>query len=557
MQPKGHSRRRVGFRRGTAALVFLVGPPAVLSAPAFADVSVAWTQPARGQSIAVDAADNVFTVDYEQALGAEMTLTKRASDGTLLWQASHDQTDGTKWERAAWVAADGAGNALVAGTLMSGYSSPVEAASIVMKFDPQGALLWRRVYESEFDGSSVRKVLVDAEGNVYVLGLGSGPPGFVTKVKKFAPDGTPLWNFFDADGIGAPVNFKLTPDGHLVIAARSIFGSLNGYAKIDLDGNKVWSLAGVQSLTVGDAAGDSLGNTYVVHGEFVAGGGTVIRKLDPAGATLWQAVEPLSAFRVEVGSDDRPVASGFPNSGGAGAAFVKLDENGGRLWLNSDADGPLSLLLHAHMLIDDANDAYLAAGTLFEMAVCKVRSDGTAAWTATVTGGYASAIALGHAAGSVFVVGGATARLDDTGAPPVTITADDSEPAFMVLSGTWGRANHANAHLGGARFARAGSGAGQAGWRVDSLVPPGLYDVYVFKFEHERPAAMATDARFKVRHRDGTTPFLLVDQSAPGSEWVHLGRFPFDATRAQGVLVSDRANGYVIADAVRLVSARP
>jgi len=42
---------------------------------ASAQASLDWVQPTRGVSIALDAADNVYTVDYEQALGAEMTLT--------------------------------------------------------------------------------------------------------------------------------------------------------------------------------------------------------------------------------------------------------------------------------------------------------------------------------------------------------------------------------------------------------------------------------------------------------------------------------------------------
>ena len=76
------------------------------------------------------------------------------------------------------------------------------------------------------------------------------------------------------------------------------------------------------------------------------------------------------------------------------------------------------LLLQARMLLDGANNAYLAAGTLFEMAVCKVNSDGTSAWTQTVAGsGHADAIVLGDNDNSVFVVGGVTARISQ-GAPP-------------------------------------------------------------------------------------------------------------------------------------------
>jgi hypothetical protein len=86
----------------------------------------------------------------------------------------------------------------------------------------------------------------------------------------------------------------------------------------------------------------------------------------------------MAGSRIEVGSDNLPVISGFPSSGGSGAAFMKFDTNGNMLWQNLDADGPsYNLLLHAQMKMDAQNAAYLAAGTLFEVAVCKVNSDGT------------------------------------------------------------------------------------------------------------------------------------------------------------------------------------
>lgn len=399
--------------------------------------NVDWVQPTRGVSIAVDAADNVYTLDYVYALGAEMILTKRDASGALLWERSFDQTDPTKWERASWVATDGIGNVIVCGTYMSGYENPVEAASIVMKFDPDGNLLWRNVYESSFDGSSVKKCLVDASDNIYVLGMGSGPAGYVTKVKKFAPNGTAQWSYFDSAGIGAAVNFKFTPDGYITITARSRFGSVNGYAKIDLSGNPVWSYPGVFSLTVGDCAGDAFGNTYLVNGEYVPNGGTVITKVGPSGARIWANMYGIAGLRVEVGSDNRPVVSGFPTPNTAGAAFLKVDENGGLVWSNLDADGQLMLLLHARMLLDGANNAYLAAGTLFEMAVCKVNSDGTSAWTQTVAGsGHADAIVLGDNDNSVFVVGGVTARISQGGTPTPTPTATATATATPTATAT-------------------------------------------------------------------------------------------------------------------------
>lgn len=404
------------------------------TAAALAQVSVAWVQPTRGVSIALDAADHVYTLDYEQALGAEMTLTKRDADGRAIWVALFDQQSATEWERASWVTTDGAGNAIVCGTLMSEYSNPVEAASIVMKFLPDGRLAWRRVYESSFDGSSVRKCLVDGSDNVYVLGLGNGPAGRVTKIKKFAADGTPLWSFFDGAGIGAPLNFKLTPDNGLLVSGKSITGSMMGYAKIDLNGNLLWSQPGVPSLTAGDSAGDASGNTYLVHGQYVVTNpGTVVKKLDPSGSLVWEQVYPLSGLRIEVGSDQQAVVSGFPGSGTPGAAFIKVNQAGGLVWANLNADGPLALLAHAHMVLDAAGNAYLAAGTMSEMAVCKVNANGASAWTQTVAFGYGQAIALGRTDASVYLVGGTTARLTEV-AP--TIPTQPTVLSYLNLTAT-------------------------------------------------------------------------------------------------------------------------
>ena len=427
---------RSGWRPGPAHRAALVVASCALPAvPAMADAAIAWVHDTRGVGIALDASDNVYTVDYEQALGAEMSLTKRSASGDLQWVRSYDQTDSTAWERASWVATDSAGNAIVCGTRMSGYSNPVEAASIAMKFAPDGSLLWRKVYEGNFDGSSVRKCLVDADDNVYVFGMGSGPAGRVMKLKKFAPDGSALWDWFDTKGIGAALNAKLGPEGDVLVTGRGITGSINGYARIDPEGNTLWDLPGVSSLTAGDIAGDAFGHTYVLHGQYVtANPGTVVKKLGPTGTLLWEKTYSLSGSRIEVGSDGGIVVSGFPSAGSFGAAFLKLDPDGTQLWSNLDADGPLAVLAHAHMLLDPDNNAYLAAGTMSEMAVTRVNSDGTSGWTQTVAFGYAQAIAVANTDDSIYVVGGTTARIGQGAVP--TLPAAPSNLRYDSLAAT-------------------------------------------------------------------------------------------------------------------------
>lgn len=379
-----------------------------------AQVTTEWVNQPRGVSIATDASNNVYTVDWEYNPGGDITLTKRSTSGNILWQVAYNNTDVTRFEVATWVETDNLGNILVSGTIRSGFSNPVDAASILMKYDAAGNLLWRKVYESSFDGSYTKKCLVDAANNIYVLGMGSGPLGYVTKVKKFAPNGGTLWTYYDNAGIGAPVNFKFTPDKKIVIAARGIIGSVNGYAKIDLNGNNIWNYPGVFSLYVGDAAGDSFGNTYLTHQEYVFNGRGEIKKLSPSGTLIWEKFHTMVGYRVEVGTDNAAVISGFPNGGTGGAAFMKYDSNGNVLWQNMDADGPsYSLLLHAQMGLDDDNNAYLAAGTLFDMAVCKVNSNGSSAWTQTAPGGFAYGFDLGTD-NNVYVVGGNTAKFAQT-----------------------------------------------------------------------------------------------------------------------------------------------
>ncbi len=394
-------------------------------------VNVQWIQNTAGVSVAVDANNNVYTVYYEYNPAGDIYLTKRNTDGTFLWQANFDQTDNSKWEKATWVATDNQGNIIVSGTLMSGYSNPVEAASIIMKFDTDGDLLWRNVYESSFDGSYTKKCLVDINNNIYVLGMGSGTSGFVTKVKKFTPDGTSIWTYYDANGIGAPINFKFTPDDAIVITGRSIFGSINGYAKIDIDGNHIWSFPGVNSLTIGDAEGDDFGNTYLVHGEYVMNGGTELKKISPTGSLIWSNVfSNLAGFRVEVGSDNQPVVCGFPNVNSFGSSFIKVDPGGSLVWSNPDADSTFALMLHAKLIMDQNDNIYLAAGTLTEMAVCKVNNDGTSAWTVTMPGSYANDIVIGND-NNVYVVGGNTAKINQGAV--TSLNDDKATPDVFIL----------------------------------------------------------------------------------------------------------------------------
>jgi hypothetical protein len=134
---------------------------------------------------------------------------------------------------------------------------------------------------------------------------------------------------------------------------------------------------------------------------------------------------------------------------------------------------------------------------------------------------------------------------------------DNADSEFKVLAGSWKSKNYPDAYEGSFMYNPAGSGSNQAAWRVDNVVVPGTYDVYTWKFDHQHSGKMATNAHYKVRDRSITTDWILVDQSTPGDEWVYLGTYEFDQSRPQGVLLTDKADGFVIADAVKLVYTGP
>lgn len=375
----------------------------------FAQASVAWSNFPSGVALGLDSSDNVYTAYWDSNPAGDISIVKRNSTGSIVWETSYNNTDNTRHEAATWVETDSQGNVVVSGTIRSGFSNPVNANSILMKFNSDGTLLWRVVYEAPFDGSYTRKCLIDAEDNIYVLGLGMGTNGLVTNVKKFSPTGVALMNYFDA-GNGGPFNIKFTPDNHLLIVHRSSTGSMNSFSKITPSGAFLWNTGVINSLSAGDACGDAFGNVYIVNGNYNTSSGCILKKLSPNGVVLWSQNSVINATRVEIDSNNNPVIGGYQEVG-YGVAFAKYDSNGSLLWQNLDADGTgFSLLAHAQMKIDNEDSVYLAGGTMSQMAVCKVNNDGTSAWTIATSSGYPVDFDFGSD-NSVYVTGGTTAKI--------------------------------------------------------------------------------------------------------------------------------------------------
>jgi RHS repeat-associated protein len=96
-------------------------------------------------------------------------------------------------------------------------------------------------------------------------------------------------------------------------------------------------------------------------------------------------------------------------------------------------------------------------------------------------------------------------------------------------------------------FLPAGSATANSVTWNPNLSSPAQYEVYAKWTAH---ANRASDATYTVHHALGSTS-IAVDQRASGGTWNPLGTYDLDS--ASTIVLTDAADGYVIADAIRLV----
>jgi RHS repeat-associated protein len=130
---------------------------------------------------------------------------------------------------------------------------------------------------------------------------------------------------------------------------------------------------------------------------------------------------------------------------------------------------------------------------------------------------------------------------------------DNVAPGTSVI-GSWPVGNYASpGTVWGANFAyhAAGTGANSFTWPV--AVPEA--DRYQIFARWVAQGNRATDAPYTVHHADGTTT-LRVNQEVDNGQWVLLGSFDFVPGAGHRIVLSDDADEYVIADAVRILRDR-
>ncbi|HTJ31755.1 MAG TPA: exo-alpha-sialidase [Dactylosporangium sp.] len=133
------------------------------------------------------------------------------------------------------------------------------------------------------------------------------------------------------------------------------------------------------------------------------------------------------------------------------------------------------------------------------------------------------------------------------------VTIDNGEPGYQVLSGTWSSGTGVAGYYG-ANYASHAAGTGTSAVRWRPALPGD--DEYEVLVSYTAASNRATNATYTVNHAGGSTP-VGVNQKvagtpeARGGEWASLGVFAFHGGIDGNVELSDAADGFVIADAVR------
>lgn len=323
--------------------------------------------------------------------GSSVVLTRHDASGSVLWSSVFESVEFTNAEPSNLVV-DGAGNSYITGVSRQPY---LAAALAVLKFSPDGQLLWSRLQTGTNLWSAIHAFAVDAAGNSTIGALSS----FGVALRRYNGAGEVQWTFvdsspdidtisvavdasgntylgttlrvggdneiwlrkFDAAGTTAWVKrydkgmynrldaIAVDSTGHLVIVGTSYLGEVPEtrmlVAKYSSTGDKVWEtrtgdwpeLAYVVSMAVGP--GDEITVLTESDDDYSPGEQSGVTRIGADGQLKYRVAEPqLLAFKASQLTLDGfgnayVTGTGYRPATGTDVVTVKYDAHGHRPWL--------------------------------------------------------------------------------------------------------------------------------------------------------------------------------------------------------------------------------
>ncbi len=262
----------------------------------FAQYNPNWVVPAadyfkNGSMAAIDSSNNLIITGYRPAYAGASHIYTRKFDisGNLMWEQIDSSGSQWKFQKPRWVNTDSLNNIYITGYSYSGTSNEYTDSIVVIKYDPNGGLLWRKKIEHIWPGALSMRSALDANGNLFIGTVGINP-GFV--LIKLDSNGNVLFNVANASSLNQNFNSMRLKNNLVVFTSYAANGSQASVVAFDTAGVFLWSHI-FPSRGGMDVEIDDSSNSYILTQQMnVVGPGTnsdiQIYKIDAAGTLLNQ-----------------------------------------------------------------------------------------------------------------------------------------------------------------------------------------------------------------------------------------------------------------------------
>ncbi|MCL4232984.1 MAG: SBBP repeat-containing protein [Deltaproteobacteria bacterium] len=346
--------------------------------------------------------------------GDDMCTVKYDTDGNVAWEHRYDGGAGAQFDEGRDIAQGDAGDIAVAGPSVNPVSGdPADTDFAVARLDANGAEQWRSRYDGDAGGAdNARRVVIDKQGNVIVVGESDGVTGGVNvALAKWNAAGVFQWDAIYDGPAGGPDR----PRGLAFDGAGNIF--VTGYSQgvgtgrdlvllkyspsgdeifaVRVDGSAHASDEGYQVVT------DADGNAYVTGYVWETSGflDYFTAAYDADGDELWSATyDGDAAFRdaavdlaVDTAGNVFVAGTSFGSGGSDNIVTVAYDESGDEMWTAS-YDGPGGPPRDVAVAIDlDIEGGVYVGGTsnffATDFVIVKYGPDGDYEWEKRYDGG--------------------------------------------------------------------------------------------------------------------------------------------------------------------------
>ena len=307
----------------------------------------------RADALTTDAAGNAYVAGaIDSSGGSTFGVVKLSPQGSVVWTARYNGSAGGVGGGALAVAVDGNGNVYAAGYTGDGVIFNTNFDQLVVKFASNGAQQWANRYDGAARGyDQATQIAVDGAGNAYVGGFAYGEnqnQAFDWTTAKFDPVGALVWRRAHSGPGQADdrvVDMVLAPSGGVVVAGFTKNlgdGMTNDIDTLAYDpaGNvrwqARWTAAPTSHETPTDLDIDAAGRVAIT--------GTTAENPSPyavpspftlrydAHGTLLQSLPGVGGATVDVDAAGNTVAAGFFFVPPATSTVTRLDATGQQTW---------------------------------------------------------------------------------------------------------------------------------------------------------------------------------------------------------------------------------